>query len=165
MAQGQIQFRSVHQVVRTLRIITIALIGGIAVFSGASLFVQPEQMNEGLRWPLIGTAAGLTVISVVASFVVVQSVLRSLLEKMAGASLHDRLQRVLSARIIALAVIEGPGLLWVITSMLFGEPVWLGGAAFSILLLAAQFPNEQQFEEWLGGTVEELDAQLTNHNE
>lgn len=76
--------------------------------------------------------------------------------------LNPFLMRFVSSKIIAGALIEGPGLFWVVTSFLTGNLLYLFGAAFAIILLLREIPSRIQLENASGVEYREMEAILSD---
>ncbi len=124
----------------TLRMLSGAFIGGIAVFTGIMVVVAPEVIVPE-PW-VLAVLLGLVAASTVLSLVMVGSVPAA----SQGDPVGSMLPKVQSVHILRLAVMEAPAILSVVLMFLAEEPSWVTVAITAVptvlLMLWLVFPHE-----------------------
>lgn len=140
------------------KIFYFALVGGLSAFS-VVVFVMSQQAesiestNESLINILVWVAAALSLTLAIPSGSFAALMFFRDSEVVAAESTEARLKRYVSAKIMAAALTEGPGMLWCVIGLLSKQPVYLMGAALSIVILLIQFPRAAEVEERTGVEV------------
>ena len=129
---------------RVLQIVWLALMGGVVMFAGVAcvlLTVMDLQM-PGLP-PIVMRVVGPSAVAMMAGALMVR---RKLLEAIpAGSRADDRLTRYRAAVITSLALIEGPGLLIIVLSLVSNAPRWIpAGAAVTLLMMMLARPRREE---------------------
>lgn len=127
--------------VRTLRIIVIALCVGLGAFLAYVAFLAPApEENPG---PLLAWVALAVVGLQIPVWIVLRvTMLRKARDAYSRGEIEEFSQRYSAATIVLAAMIEGPGLLATIAYMLNREPVALGVAGGCLFFLILMIPSE-----------------------
>ncbi len=158
-SENENPFRTIGATVTALRIIAGALTLGIVSFGVVSLFVEMEP-RESAKMALLVAAFSATCVGTILCFYLGGAHLEQTIEKMQDQPMSKRVGRIVGTRIMGLAMLEGPGILWVVSSMLLQNPFYLAGAALTVVLMASQFPNVAYMEGLLQAEAAEIDAAL-----
>ena len=135
---------------RTAQTIAVALMLGVAVFAGIAAYVAP--MGGGLE-PIV---AGMDPIALTAAFVTVTSALMSFVvpARLVGSiTTEDPARRVAAwrgGRIVALALLEGPALLWGVALLLSANRWYLLPIVMLLALMAVHFPTQDSLRSAVG---------------
>lgn len=129
---------------RVLQIIWLALMGGVVLF-GVVAYVLLQVMDlqmPGLP-PIVMRVVGPSAVVMMAGALMVR---RKLLEGIpAGSRADDRLTRYQAAVITSLALIEGPGLLIIVLSLVSNSPSWIpAGTAVTLLMMLLARPRREE---------------------
>jgi hypothetical protein len=129
---------------RVLQIIWLALMGGVVTFAGVAyvLLTVMDLEMPGLP-PLVLRVVGPAAVVMMAGALLVR---RKLLDAIpAGSGSDERLGRYQAAVITSLALIEGPGLLIIVLSLVSGVPSWIpAGAAVTLLMMVLARPRREE---------------------
>lgn len=124
----------------TLRMLSGAFIGGIAIFTGLMVVVAPEVIVPE-PW-VIAVLLGLVAVSAILSLVLVGT----LPAADQGTTMSEVLPKVQSVHIMRLAIMEAPALLAVVLMFLGEEPSWItvviAAVPTIVLMLLLVFPHE-----------------------
>lgn len=129
---------------RTLRIIWIVIVLATVVFATVAFGLMSMGLFQGQTF-------GPGVMNIVGAFAILQLLVAIFLRRRMVAAIpeqapaEDRLVRYANATIIALAVMEGGGLLVISFGMISGAPQWVlagGGAAAAVMLMARPSRDE-----------------------
>lgn len=132
---------------RTLQVIWVALMMGVGMFS-VVVFVLLNVLGQsfGTLEPGILQMAAPALVVVMFAGLLVGRRLEAAIPR--DSPPPDRLQRYQTARIIALALCEGPGLLIIVLSMLTDQATWaLGGGAAALWAMVLARPRREDFEQ------------------
>ena len=164
-AGGGPQFTSLGQAVRTMQIITGALLMGVVVFGVAATVVgenpAPAAPNQPPPTPMLTyMAAGFAFIQLGMRAVVPTVMARNAVAQMQG-SLNDsdasklRLAGVYQTKmIIGMALCEGAAFFALIAWMAERELIAIGTAAFLVLVMLTAFPTRSRVEGWIRHQLE-----------
>jgi hypothetical protein len=142
--------------IQTLRIICLALMGGMVLFTGAAAFVRTQGTMTAV--PMASEVMPIVVALVFLSSIGVSFVVRSKLfgEAAKGKDESLRLLRedivpptLGSATIVSAALFEAPGLLGAITVMIGGPWACITAPILAIAAIAWLIPTRERFEEAL----------------
>lgn len=150
----------------TLRMLSAAFIGGIAMFTAIMVFIAPEIVMPQ-PW-VIAVLLGLVAVSTLLSLVLVGT--------LPAASPDDTvaslLPKVQSVHILRLAIMEAPAILAVVLTFLADEPSWVTVAIAAVptilLMLVVVFPHQgvlRRYEKALdaGGARTQFTDRLLGH--
>jgi hypothetical protein len=159
---------ALHTLVRTLKVITIAMLMGLVMVAAVSAFTlmsraAPQGGGADDAWPvgINGAAAVVFLIAgVAASFVLPGMVARAraakdvqpLSEGHAADGPRDdsALARTYqTAHVVRLALLEGPGMLLCVAAIVEQSWLCLGLVLIPMALIAASTPNEERLHAWL----------------
>lgn len=135
---------------RSLQITIAALMLGVVAFAAIAAVVGP------IGTPLEPIVAGLDPIAVTAALVTISCAAMSFIvpARLVGAMPSDDPARKLAAfrasRIVAVALLEGPALLWAVALLLGGNTWFLAPIAVLVVLMAAHFPTREALQESTG---------------
>ena len=162
---GQPQFTDLNQGVRTMQIITGALLAGVIMFGVVSTMAvlnraapNPAQPPQA---PIITyLAVGMTLMELGLRAVIPDLVARQNIARMQD-SLDDsdqsrlRLASVYQTRmIIGMALCEGAAFFALIAWMLEGNVLAIGTAGFLVLVMLTAFPTRDRVESWIRDQIE-----------
>jgi hypothetical protein len=129
---------------RVLRIVWLALMGGVVMFALVAyvLLTVMDLRMPGLP-PIVLRVVGPSAVVMMAGALMVR---RKLLGTIPADSQGDeRLARYNAAVIISLALIEGPGLLIIVLSLVSNAPGWIpAGAAVTVLMMVLARPRREE---------------------
>ncbi len=135
---------------RSLQMTVVALILGVVVFAAIAATLGP------LGTPFEPLAAGLDPIAIVATLLTISCAAMSFVVpgRLVGAISSDDPARKLAAyrngKIVAVALLEGPALLWCVALLLGGNRWFLAPIAVLLVLMAAHFPTREAVREATG---------------
>ncbi|MCA9064370.1 MAG: hypothetical protein KDA96_14970 [Planctomycetaceae bacterium] len=149
--------------VRTLRIITFALMNGLVLFLVIVLFLTGGALNEApsiLTWISLGFGVLMFVNHLVIPNIVGNSALAQVTaDKLKELNDEQRIMAVLPAfqvrHIVACALLEGAGFLGLVCAMLEKNwiPMVVGGVMAA--LIAIRFPSESNVRFWAEDRIRE----------
>lgn len=79
-----------------------------------------------------------------------------------AAEIRRFLSSFVTSKIVCSALLEGPGLFWILLAFLSGNRMYLLGGAFAIVLLLRELPSEAQIENTSGLELTEIEAVLAD---
>lgn len=142
--------------IQSLRIICLALIGGLVMLTGMSVFLRVQGMMTPV--PAAEQALPLAVAVAFAASVGLHFLLRPKLIGEAAKAKAESLQMLSqekvpqalgAATIVGAAIFEGPGLLGAITVLLGGPWYCIAAPLLAIAAIAWMIPSRERFEEEL----------------
>ncbi len=132
---------------RTLQIVWIAMMSGVVVFATVVYLVLTlgdVQLAEGFPPLVLRVLAPTAVVTMGAGLLVRRKLLDAIPR---GAQPADRVSRYRAAVITGLAMIEGPGLLIIVLSLVAGTSSWIpAGTAATILMMVIARPRRDEVE-------------------
>jgi hypothetical protein len=129
---------------RVLQIIWLALMGGVVMFAGVAyvLMTIVDLQMPGLP-PIVMRVVGPSAVVMMAGALMVRRRLLDAIPVSAGT--NERLTRYSAAVIMSLALIEGPGLLIIVLSLVSNAPSWIpAGAAVTLLMMVLARPRREE---------------------
>ncbi len=147
------------QVGRMSQIIVGALMMGVVMFGVVVLVVlqpgraqpAPNPQTPLLAWMSAGAAAVMLGLRIVLPGIVSSAPTRQALE--AGGDLREALAPVYQMKVIVgNAMLEGVAFFCLISYLIEGQSISLAAAGAMLAVMAATFPSQGQFEQWVDQT-------------
>lgn len=149
-----------QQALALTRIIVGALIVGLLAF-GTVIALMADGSGRG-EYPqldpnlLLVVAVVLTVVTTIGTAFVRPTAP----SETTPAEIRRFLSSFVTTKVICSALVEGPGLFWIVLAFLSGDRMFLLGGAFAIILLLRELPSETQIENASGLERAEIEAIL-----
>jgi len=142
--------RDAGRALRQMQMIAVALILGLIVFAAIAAFAGPigtplEPIVAGLD-PLAMTAALVTISCAAMSFFVPPRLVGAI----ASDTPEHKVAAFRSGRIVALALCEGPAVLWAVATLLSGNRWFLAPIAVLVALMVFHFPTSSALHDATG---------------
>ena len=152
--------------VRGMKIITLALIGGVVMFMGVTLILNEGALGTEpglLAWIGLGFFAVLFVQHLIIPQVVVGNVLKSVsADELRNGTEAEKIQQLIPAfrtqHIIGCALLEGPAFLNLVAYLIDDFVGNLAVAILVVVMLAMKIPSATSIQWWAEERIREIEA-------